>query len=146
MSRRPGRPGIAARRVRQRGQAVVELALLLPMLLLCCLGTLDFGRALGTWIVLQNAAREGAFFAASHSTDPTLAADVQTVVQTEGAPWLGGVTVHVVPHGAGPLPVDGTWLEQTAAVTAQQTVRLVTPVLLGGQVTLTAAAAAPEGP
>src|SRR5262245_17302172 len=44
----------------QRGAALLEMALTLPLLLLVCVGILEFGRAYQTWQVLTNAAREGA--------------------------------------------------------------------------------------
>lgn len=50
---------------RQRGQSVVELALLMPILLWFCLGLVDFGRAFYTHVGLTNAAREGARYAAA---------------------------------------------------------------------------------
>lgn len=42
------------------GQALVEFALILPLLLLLTLGVMDIGRLFSTKIVLTNAAREGA--------------------------------------------------------------------------------------
>ena len=44
----------------ERGAAMLEVALTLPILLLVCVGILEFGRAYQTWQVLTNAAREGA--------------------------------------------------------------------------------------
>jgi hypothetical protein len=51
-------PAVRARK--QRGQAIVELAIAMPVLLWLTLGTLDFGRVFFTYIGLTNAAREGA--------------------------------------------------------------------------------------
>jgi Flp pilus assembly protein TadG len=49
------------RRVRgERGAALVETALTLPLLLLITIGLVEIGRAYQTWQVLTNAAREGA--------------------------------------------------------------------------------------
>jgi len=45
---------------RQRGAALVEAAMVLPILLLISAGIFEFGRAYQTWQVLTNAAREGA--------------------------------------------------------------------------------------
>src|SRR6185503_7377339 len=45
---------------RSRGQALVELALALPVLLLIFMGLFDFGRAVFAYNSLSNAAREGA--------------------------------------------------------------------------------------
>jgi TadE-like protein len=49
-----------------RGQALVEFALLVPVLLLLLLGAIDFGRLFLGWVSLQNMARVGANFAAVH--------------------------------------------------------------------------------
>ena len=50
-------------------QALVEVAIVLPMLLLLVLGALDFGRMFFTKIVLTNAAREGANYLAYNPKD-----------------------------------------------------------------------------
>jgi Flp pilus assembly protein TadG len=44
----------------QRGTALIEMALTLPLMLLVSAGIFEFGRAYQTWQVLTNAAREGA--------------------------------------------------------------------------------------
>ena len=49
-----------ARRRGERGQAIVELALTLPLLLLVVLGIFDFGLMFQRFEVVTNAAREGA--------------------------------------------------------------------------------------
>jgi Flp pilus assembly protein TadG len=49
-----------SKRRSERGAAMLEVALTLPMLLLVCVGIFEFGRAYQTWQVLTNAAREGA--------------------------------------------------------------------------------------
>ena len=45
---------------RQRGDAIVEFILVVPILLLILFGILELGRVIDAWIVVQNAAREGA--------------------------------------------------------------------------------------
>jgi hypothetical protein len=47
----------------ERGQSLVEMALVLPLLLLLLAGIIDFGRAYNNYIIITNAAREGARFA-----------------------------------------------------------------------------------
>lgn len=42
------------------GQALVEFALVLPVMLLLLFALVDFGRGFYTWLVVTNAAREGA--------------------------------------------------------------------------------------
>lgn len=51
---------IARRRRGRRGQALVEFALLLPVLLMLILGLIDFARAWNVYQVVTDAAREGA--------------------------------------------------------------------------------------
>lgn len=41
------------------GQAIVELALVLPVVLMILFGITEFGRALHAYLAIQNAAREG---------------------------------------------------------------------------------------
>ncbi len=45
---------------RERGQAMVEFALLLPLFLIVIFISIDFGVGLGRWVILTNATREGA--------------------------------------------------------------------------------------
>ena len=44
----------------QKGAALLETAITLPLVLLVCVSIFEFGRAYQTWQVLTNAAREGA--------------------------------------------------------------------------------------
>jgi Flp pilus assembly protein TadG len=50
----------AARLRRERGQSLVEMALVIPVFLLIVMATIDFGWALRSYIVITNSAREGA--------------------------------------------------------------------------------------
>lgn len=45
---------------RQHGQSLVEFALVMPILILILFGILEFGRIFFSYIVITNAAREGA--------------------------------------------------------------------------------------
>ena len=45
---------------RQDGAALIETAFVLPIMLLVCIGILEFGRAYQSWQVVTNASREGA--------------------------------------------------------------------------------------
>lgn len=50
-------------RARGRGQALVEFAIILPLLLLLTVGVLDAARIFTAWIALTNGVREGALYA-----------------------------------------------------------------------------------
>ena len=47
-------------RKNERGAALLETAITIPIILLIAVGIFEFGRAYQTWQVLTNAAREGA--------------------------------------------------------------------------------------
>jgi len=69
----------------QKGQSLVEIALVLPVLLLMLGGLVDFGRGFRGYIVITNASREGARYAClfPHDADGILSAT------TEAAADLG---------------------------------------------------------
>lgn len=92
----------------ERGAAMVEFAIVLPLLLMLVFGIIDFGRALYTLNNLTAAVREGGRYAAANVNDPTTAAAiaaVQTKV-TDDVIAFGGnppdPTVTVVPDAAYP--------------------------------------------
>ena len=62
---------IALRRMvkSEKGQSMVELALILPIIILILFGILEFGRIFYSYIVITNAAREGARAGAVGSPD-----------------------------------------------------------------------------
>jgi Flp pilus assembly protein TadG len=62
----------------QKGAALLEAAVTIPLILLIAVGIFEFGRAYQTWQVLTNAAREGARLAVINGTTDT---DVTTTVR-----------------------------------------------------------------
>jgi hypothetical protein len=92
------------RKAARRGQAMVELALILPVLLLIVLGTLEFGMAFDHNLTLEYATREGARTGAALANgggvlgcgggqspdaadvDPAIIAAVERVLASEGSP------------------------------------------------------------
>lgn len=60
----------------EQGANLVELALLLPLLVLLLVGVADFGRAFNSYIIITNASREGARYASRF-------------------PWLENATIQV---------------------------------------------------
>ncbi len=67
------------------GAALIETAFTLPILLLVCVGILEFGRAYQTWQVITNASREGARVAVLPAyTDTSVDARVRTYLKNGG--------------------------------------------------------------
>lgn len=83
----------------QRGFAVLETALAIPLVLLAVVGALELGRAYQTSQVLANAAREGARVAAlPNPAAGTVDAKVRQYLQTDGL--LSDATVGVDINGS----------------------------------------------
>jgi Flp pilus assembly protein TadG len=67
---------------REEGAALLEAALTLPIMLLVCVGILEFGRAYQAWQVVTNASREGARVAVLPGiSDDSVEARVKTYLQ-----------------------------------------------------------------
>jgi Flp pilus assembly protein TadG len=100
-------------RGRQRSQALIEFALISPVVLLLIFGIVDIGRAVFYYDTLNHAAREGARAAVRASSQmPTNAAVLAVVAQQ-----LVGVTV-TEPCPQGPVssatpPANTAWLYVT---------------------------------
>ena len=75
----------------ERGAALLETAITIPIILLICVGIFEFGRAYQTWQVLTNAAREGARVSIlTDKTDDQVKAAVENYMKTGGLPCVGG--------------------------------------------------------
>jgi Flp pilus assembly protein TadG len=104
---------------RSAGQAIVEFALTLPVLVLCVFGTLDLGRAVYAQFTLANAVREGAR---------------QAIIETvsDGA-VVGAVVAKAASLGlqAGDVAISGSRNIAGSAVTvsASWIFRPVTPII-----------------
>lgn len=91
----------------ERGAALLETALTLPLLLLVAAGIFEFGRAYQTWQILTNAAREGARIAVlPGSDDASVTTRVQTYLEAGQLADASGATVtithnNVISIGAG---------------------------------------------
>lgn len=75
-----------------RGQAAVELGLVLPLVLILLFIIIDFGVGLSRWVVITNAAREGARLGAV-GADPLLEVKPQTIAASSGLLDSSNVTV-----------------------------------------------------
>jgi Flp pilus assembly protein TadG len=130
----------------ERGAALLETAITIPMILMVCIGIFEFGRAYQTWQVLTNAAREGARLAVIQgSTDADVRARVNTYLTGGGLTSLGDDRIILTRN----RPLTGT---DTASVIQvnypfdflylNPVVRLVTPSSTTGQdpITMTSSA------
>ena len=82
----------------ERGAAIIEMALAVPLLLLVGVGAVEFGRAYRTSRALTNAAREGARVAALPNRATAVDAKVRQYLQTDGL--ISDATVGVNINGS----------------------------------------------
>lgn len=104
-----------------RGQALVEMALVLPLLLLILLGTIEFGIVLNRYLVVTAAAREGARAAAVGADNPTID---QIAKQTAANIETDALTVTVNPNAAAARTRGST-----VTVTVTNSVKIMTPLI-----------------
>lgn len=93
----------------QTGAAVIEMAVITPLLLLMVLGVADFGRVLYRAITLSHAARAGAAYGAQSNWFTVDAAGIQQAAE-EDAQNIGAITVTSQPvcECTGGTPVSCT--------------------------------------
>jgi hypothetical protein len=132
----------------ERGAAIIETALTLPLLLLVAVGIFEFGRAYETWQIMTNAAREGARVAVLPTPIPgAVDARVREYLQLGGLTSDSTVGVAITPANVS-LGAAGTASGSKVTVTYPFTFMVLQPVAqlvvsgstLGGPITLTAAA------
>ncbi|MBC7075904.1 MAG: pilus assembly protein [Syntrophomonadaceae bacterium] len=73
------------------GQALVEMAVTLPVLLLLFMGIFEFGRILGAYMIISDLAREGARYGVVGHDD----AEIETLVSSRHA-WLDGEKINII--------------------------------------------------
>ncbi len=84
---------------RQRGANLVEMALIVPLLLLLLVGVADLGRAYFTYITMINAAREGARHGVDHPADTGgILARVMSEAELNGVD-LSGADIRIQAEG-----------------------------------------------
>lgn len=91
--------------------ALVEFALVMPVLLVLLIGALDFGRAVNAYVTVNAAAREGARHAA---LDPSVTIDrIATAVRDRSAPLdaRSCVAISTMAAECGPLAVSASYYD-----------------------------------
>ena len=115
-------PQIKARsRRRERGQSLVEFALILPILMGLLLLTIDVGRLFYAYVGVTNASREGAAYAITSVTAASDTTTITTKARQEGA------TTYTVTPACTPSPCEANG---TVKVSVSTTFNFLFPILL----------------
>lgn len=133
----------------ERGTALLETALTLPLLLLVSAGIFEFGRAYQTWQVVTNAAREGARLAVlPNPVAGAVDARVRSYLTSGQLANAAGATIAVTPNAT--ISIGGGATASASIVTVnypfqfvvlQPVARLlVSGSTLGAPITLSASA------
>jgi Flp pilus assembly protein TadG len=132
----------------ERGTALLETAITIPIILLITVGIFEFGRAYQTWQVLTNAAREGARAAVMPTSDPNNTRELIRQYMANGQLVNSATAVVNIDEGAS-INVNGTAVSASLVtvdypftfIMLQPIVRLVSPgATVGGPITMRATA------
>lgn len=108
------------KKINNKGQALVETALVLPIILLILLGIIDFGLMFNNYLMVGNASREGARTAAVGATDSEITALVDDVAATLDA---SKITVTITPSQVSRKKGD------EVVVTVDYDYNMITPII-----------------
>ncbi|MGE5485126.1 MAG: TadE/TadG family type IV pilus assembly protein [Ignavibacteriales bacterium] len=114
----------------EKGTALVEMALVLPVFLLILLGIMEFGLAINAYVTVQHAAREGARLGIMGASDAEITARVHDAAYPVDPARIG---VTILPEPA--LRERG----QPLTVSVEYTHEFLTPLVssvVGGSVVL----------
>lgn len=104
----------------QKGQALVEFAIVLPIILLLVMGILQFGMMMNSYIAIQNAAREGARAGIVGCTDTEIQ---NTIISTSPSLDASNLTVSITPNGANRKSGD------TLTINISYNYKLIVPII-----------------
>jgi len=107
-----------------RGQSLVEFALTLSLLMLIFFGVFDLGRAFHAYIVITNAAREGAYYGAMHPSDSS-GIVARVISEAQGS----GIALSAANVSVSSSSISGTPI----CVTVSYDFTLLSAFLLGGR-------------
>lgn len=122
----------------QRGQSMVELALVLPILLVLLMGAVEFGRIFHSYLIITNASREGARVAVLGSEDANVNSRVGQVTSTlDSTKLLTSITPDPAQRQSGALatvevrysislvfPLFDTFVPNPLTITSRTTMRV----------------------
>ena len=122
----------------QRGQSLVEFALILPLALMIAMGVLDFGRAMYAYVAISNVAQAGAEYASRHPSYN--ASDITNAGLNEGGAFIQSQAADILILAN---EENGSQV-RVVRVTARYTFRPINPALFGLELPIQAIAAAPK--
>lgn len=67
-------------KLNKKGQSIVEMALILPIIIMLFMGMIEFSRIFGSYLLVTHASREGARLASIGKTDAEIQANVSSKV------------------------------------------------------------------
>lgn len=110
-----------AKKMNNKGQSLVETALMLPVILILLTGIIDFGLLFNNYLIVSNASREGARAAVTGKTDAQIDAVVDNVaVSLDPA----NLTVTITPDES-----TGRRTGDAVTVSVQYRYSMITPVI-----------------
>lgn len=115
----------------EQGQSLVELAVVLPVLLLILFGIIEFGRVFGAYLTLTSASREAARAGVVGATN----AQMETLVGSKAGLDWNNLTITITP------PPSSRKRGEELTVRLDYEVQIFTPIigdLVGNSVSLTA--------
>jgi len=97
---------------RLQGNTLTEFALILPVLLACIFGVIEFGRALYAYHFVSNAAREATRWASvrGQSCDPTVYTSACPAGQSDIQDFVAGIAPPGIDKSRSTLLVDSEWV------------------------------------
>lgn len=122
----------------EKGQSLVEFAILLPILLLILMGILEFGIMLNSYLTINNSAREGARLGIVAGSDLeireliyNISPNIDTgnlivnITPSEGSRKSGGtLTVEIIYNYQVTIPIISNILSDVVVLKAQTSMRI----------------------
>jgi Flp pilus assembly protein TadG len=106
-------------RKRESGQALVETAMVLPLLFLLILGIGSSGICLYYWIEISNAAHAGAVYGIQNSSNASSSSGIQYVARQDASDFGSNLTVTSTPSYVCTASLNGTsYSSSSSAITA----------------------------
>ncbi len=101
-------------REKEKGQSIVEMAFLLPILVLLLVVVVDAARAFDAYIVLTNATREGARYGSFVGQDSSVTVAAVQQVVVDDVQGSGTNLTRMEDFSASNVAVDGLFITSTA--------------------------------